>query len=58
MQTRPSRRVLLFQGFGLATSRNGAVHAADSARSESVHQDCVGSNRVGSERRQEPYGVR
>jgi len=46
LQTRLSRRVLLY---GVLVSRpraNGAVRAADSARSVSVHQDAAGSNWV------------
>jgi hypothetical protein len=36
MQTRPSRRVLRFYGFGVAASQKRDAHAADSARFASL----------------------
>ncbi len=51
MQTRLPRRVLLYR-FSVSRPRvNGAVHAADSARSEIVHQDAAARNQAEGESR-------
>ena len=54
MQTRRFGGFCYFRVLVSRPRANGAVRAADSARSVSVHQDCAGSNRARHRRRQQP----
>src|SRR3954470_4970903 len=49
MQTRPRGGFCYLRVLVSRPRANGAVRAADSGRTASVHQDCAGSNRAGDE---------